>query len=110
MAVPTLAEQRRADIARFYAADLPNICSAETPAVSEAFLVRMEYPAEDQEGDGMQRQTAWMQCMKTDWPAPAYRDSVTVSGAEWRVAWVNQADAWQWRMKLEKNVRVGFGG
>lgn len=110
MSVPTLTAQRQTDVARFYDSDLPNVESAATSGVDGSFLVRMEYVQSDPEGADRQRDEVWARVLKSAWAQPAYRDTVTIAGTDWRVALVTQADAWQWRLKLEKNVRVGFGG
>jgi len=109
MSVPTLSAQRQTDVARFYDADLPNVETASTVAVSGDFLVRMVYPDQDPEGGEVSRDMAWAKVLKSVWPEPAYKDTLMVSGEQWRVALVTHADAWQWRMKIEKNVRVNFG-
>ena len=109
MTLPTLKEQRAADIARFYDEDLPNVESATTAAVSGAFLVRMEYPDADQEGAVLQRDVAICKVLITSWPAPAYRDAVVVAGDTWKVANVRYGDAFQWKLKLEKDVHIGMG-
>lgn len=109
MTVPTLDAQRRTDVERFYDANLPNVCEASTSGVEEAFLVRMEYPEADFEGEDLQRDTAWARVLKSVWPQPGYHDPVTVVGEAWRVALVTHADPYQWRLKLERNVRVNLG-
>lgn len=108
MAVPTLSEQRQTDIARFYDADIPNVESAVTGAVDGSFLVRMEYPDQDQDGADPKRDVSWCKVLKTVWAEPGYRDLVTIAGSAWKVVVVVESDRHQWKLKLEKYLRPGI--
>ncbi len=111
MAVPSLKSQRAADVDRIYETDLPWVEMVSVSGVSGDVPARFEYPDEDQEKAPLQRDLCWCRVRREDWGAPAYRDTVTVTetGFVWRVALVVPAGPYEWRLKLEANVRMGMG-
>lgn len=108
MAVPTLAQQRQADLSLLYDKDLPWVVEAILSGASDPVLMRIHHPDPDVEGEDIQRDIVHVRVQKADWSAPAYRDAVTISGQSWRVAQVTLVSDFEWRLVLEKNVRVGF--
>lgn len=110
MALPTPKQQRESDLKLLYDPDLPWVRMAQVPDVAEEIPVRISFADDDQEGDDVQREIAWIRARASDWPAPEYRGKVTISGQDWHIALITLVSELEWRVKLERNVRVGFAG
>ena len=109
MVVPTLKEQRAADINSLYADGLPWVETA-APATGDPFSVRIRHLPENQDGKPHRRLASVVMVRKTDLPAPAVNQKLTINGEEWRVSEYRTANAWEWELALERDVRMGFGG
>ncbi|MCF8094469.1 MAG: hypothetical protein K9J79_03820 [Desulfobacteraceae bacterium] len=112
MAVPTLKQQRQTDINLLYNPDLPWVFSAETDGAAQNpfYLRAAERKGDDSDQEGRPRRRDVMEVLvrKSDWPAPAYQNLVTVSGSDWAVEYAFQENAHEWRLVLEANVQFGF--
>ena len=110
MPVPTLKDQRAADIDRMYDPDLPWVEPAASGGVS--FSARMVYepnPAgAETHGGAYLAGRAVCLVRKAELADPAAGTQITVVGENWRVAEKQHANASEWRLVLERNVRSAF--
>jgi hypothetical protein len=50
---------------------------------------------------------AELEVLRRDVSAPAYRDTVLIDGATWRVRYVITGDEWGWRLAISNDERLG---
>lgn len=111
MPVPSLKEQRLDDLSLIYHPDNPWVYSVAIGGEGAfSVLARAQFPETDNEGEPVKRDLCWIRVRRSDWENPAYRDPVTLAGQGWRMAMVTAVSELEWRIKLEKDVRHGFGG
>lgn len=109
MALLTETEQRAADINLMYDDDLPWVQSAEI--AGESCMVRFLYgpnPVWAQVDDAFARAEAGCFVRVADLAEPARRQEITIAGVVWKVTESARANAWEWRLALEKNAKVTF--
>lgn len=109
MALPTAAEQRHTDIDRMYATGLPWVKSASVS--SRSCYVRMQYgpnPAWAGVDDAFARAEAGCFIRVADLAAPARGTVITIAGVDWKIDEASVANDYEWRLALERNVKVRF--
>ncbi|MDY6903693.1 MAG: hypothetical protein SWH61_03315 [Thermodesulfobacteriota bacterium] len=110
MALPTLAEQRHADIDLMYDDTLPWVKSASVNG-GDPFSVRMNYdpnPAWSPVDDVFSRSEASCYVRMADLANPDRRLEITIDNVVWTVTQAAAANDYEWRLSIERNVKVTF--
>lgn len=109
MALPTLTQQRHNDIDLMYAAGQPWVASATYDGSD--FYVRMVYEPNDRAAavdDAFARAEAVCLVRQADLANPTRSMELTIAGQAWKVAGAAEVNDYEWRLALERNVKVVF--
>ena len=109
MTLPTPAQQRHNDIDLMYGAGMPSVASASYSGSS--FYVRLIYGPNAMWADvddAFAHAEAVCLVRQSDLASPARAMEITIDGQAWKVIESAEFNDYEWRLALERNVRVVF--